>query len=55
MTEREVETIIERLQEAESMMLSVLRDDARRDCWNAANDCRVLIWKAIDKVGDLAR
>ncbi len=55
MTEREVEPIMDKLREAESMLLSVIGDDTRRDCWRAAEDCKVLIWKAMDKAGDLAR
>lgn len=55
MTEREVELIMHKLREAESMVLSVITDDKRRDCWRAAEECKVLIWKAMDAAGDMAR
>ncbi len=55
LTEREAETIIDKLREAESMILMIFRDASLHECWNAASDCKVLIWKAIDKAGDLAR
>ncbi len=55
LAEREVEPIIEKLKEAEAMVLSVIRDDSRMDCWAAANECKVHIWKAMEKAGDLAR
>ena len=55
MAEREVELIMDKLREAESMVLSVINDNGRRDCWRAAEDCKVLIWKAMEAAGDLAR
>jgi hypothetical protein len=55
MTEREVEPIMEKLREAESMVLSVISDDSKRESWNAAEECKVLIWKAMDSAGDMAR
>lgn len=54
MTEREVEPIIDKLLEAENMLLAIIGDDSKRDCWHAAADCKLAIWRAMDKVGDLA-
>ena len=55
MTEREVEPIIDKLREAESMVLSVILDDSQRDIWKTADECKVLIWKAMEAAGDMAR
>lgn len=55
MTEREVEPIMDKLKEVERMVLDILVDDGRRDCWRSADECRRQIWKAMDHAGDLAR
>jgi hypothetical protein len=55
MTEQEVELIIDKLREAESMVISALLDDRKRDSWGALDECKVLIWKAMDQAGDAAR
>jgi hypothetical protein len=55
MTEREVEPIMDKLREAERMVLLVISDDNKRDSWSAAEECKVFIWKAMDSAGDMAR
>lgn len=55
MTEREVEPIMDKLREAERMVISALLDDRKRDSWGALDECKVLIWKAMDQAGDAAR
>ena len=55
MMEREVEPLMDKLREAETMVLSVIEDGNRRDCWRAAQECKILIWKAMEKAADMVR
>lgn len=55
MNEWDVEPIVEKLREAENLVLSILRDDAKTQYWRAADECKVAIWKAMEAAGDIAR
>jgi hypothetical protein len=55
MTEREVEPIVDKLREAEELVLSILRDDTKKQYWRAADECKVAVWKAMEAAGDIAR
>lgn len=63
MTNQEVEPIIDKLREAERIVLSIINDDRHRAYWSptqsfniltAAQSCKILIWKAMEAAGDMA-
>lgn len=49
MTERQVEVIVEKLREAESLVLSAMEREPKN---YVLNDCKSAIWKAMHKAAE---
>jgi hypothetical protein len=54
-SEREIEHLREKLRDAESLVLEAINNSARKAQYNALEDCKLAIWKAMDKAADIAR
>lgn len=53
--DRKVEPILEKLRDVESFLLAIITDGELRECWRAADDAKVHVWRAIQRISDLAR